>query len=349
VNKTYSSRSIQNRTVRGLWIAIGSMIALIGGAPFAQAAVVTPAGGTQGAGFQGAGFQGAGFQGAGFQGPIVASGLAGQTFISTLADGSVAELTGFRGVDIDATIADPSSGSLTTTTLSAPQLLGMTWYAPLCDATHCIDSWYRITDANTDNSSNTMLRNSSNADIWMFRVEYTIDISSDMWSNVCDTAYDGIDLGVFVNGTWEDDGDWNSVGYTFSCTSGVIAKCSRGWGYKPWVTVPVDNGTMVDLQPLHEACTRTARADYCGDGVAHTVDGLLVDIFDVYGLNVNEYVQGFSEEASFDEHGAVSFVRRRVLNHPNSGTCEAHLPHQPPVGVTPLLWVWSHPTVIPYP
>lgn len=87
--------------------------------------------------------------------------------------------------------------------------------------------------------------------------------------------------GLFVEGVWDergqrherlprDDGDFD---VTFSCTSGVIAKCV-GWGYKPW-----ELGADV-----HQTCTRMARADYCGDGVPHTQDGTLIDLYDSFGL-----------------------------------------------------------------
>ncbi len=65
-----------------------------------------------------------------------------------------------------------------------------------------------------------------------------------------------------------------SPGFMFACTSGVIAKCIR-WGYRPWKTV---NGQP--LADYHQACTRMARADYCGDGVSHTENGTLIDMFD---------------------------------------------------------------------
>ncbi len=77
-------------------------------------------------------------------------------------------------------------------------------------------------------------------------------------------------------------GSWDSTGahipstsrFVFACTSGVIAKCIR-WGYRPWKSV---NGRS--LADYHQACTRMARADYCGDGTSHTEDGTLIDMYD---------------------------------------------------------------------
>jgi hypothetical protein len=38
--------------------------------------------------------------------------------------------------------------------------------------------------------------------------------------------------------------------------------------------------TTISLRDHHQACTRMARADYCGDGRPHTVTGTPIDIFD---------------------------------------------------------------------
>lgn len=51
---------------------------------------------------------------------------------------------------------------------------------------------------------------------------------------------------------------------TFACADGVAAKCID-WGFAPW-----------DDRVLYQTCTRMARADYCGTGRPHTVDGTLV-------------------------------------------------------------------------
>ncbi len=84
--------------------------------------------------------------------------------------------------------------------------------------------------------------------------------------------------GLFVEGTWDPTGaridDPNDAfSTTFSCTTGVIAKCVA-WGYTPW-------GVGVDA---HQTCTRLARADYCGDGVSYTKDGTEIDVFDRLGV-----------------------------------------------------------------
>jgi hypothetical protein len=102
------------------------------------------------------------------------------------------------------------------------------------------------------------------------------------WQNVCNPDASGERWAVPVSGSWDARGGriYDPTVITFGCTSGVIVKCMR-WGYKPWKTV---NGQS--LAPYHQACTRMARADYCGKGVSHTVDGTLIDIYDTLGIQV---------------------------------------------------------------
>lgn len=35
---------------------------------------------------------------------------------------------------------------------------------------------------------------------------------------------------------------------------------------------------------VHTACIRALRADFCGDGAAHTIDGITIDIYDPRGI-----------------------------------------------------------------
>src|SRR5262245_27095970 len=66
-----------------------------------------------------------------------------------------------------------------------------------------------------------------------------------------------------ISGAWDKQGNRieSSTLFTFGCTTGVIAKCYR-WGYRPWLT-----GYPTSIAPIHWACTRAARADYCGNGI----------------------------------------------------------------------------------
>jgi hypothetical protein len=87
--------------------------------------------------------------------------------------------------------------------------------------------------------------------------------------------------------------------FTFACRDSSMTKCAERLGYKPWKTIttyvpdtdpdyppaaiPISLGgdpTNQYLNDYHQACVRMLRADYCGDGVAHTITGTQVDVFD---------------------------------------------------------------------
>ncbi|MCP3103720.1 hypothetical protein LZ198_33040 [Myxococcus sp. K15C18031901] len=63
--------------------------------------------------------------------------------------------------------------------------------------------------------------------------------------------------------------------FTLACDPGVIAKCYR-WGYKPWL----DGSAAGPVTRAHWACTRMARADYCGNGTSFTQDGTRIRPWD---------------------------------------------------------------------
>ncbi|MGZ3405617.1 MAG: ADYC domain-containing protein [Polyangia bacterium] len=75
---------------------------------------------------------------------------------------------------------------------------------------------------------------------------------------------------------------------TFACSDGAIGKCIEKMHYKPWALAAREcagSGIYYHcMQPtqelLHEACVRMVRADYCGDGQDHTVNGMAIDVWD---------------------------------------------------------------------
>ncbi|MBN1206508.1 MAG: hypothetical protein JXB05_16600 [Myxococcaceae bacterium] len=102
-----------------------------------------------------------------------------------------------------------------------------------------------------------------------------------------------------MQSVWDDKGTSHKRKgqFTFACENGAIAKCVK-WGYKPWIK---KEGRS--LEPVHQACTRMARADYCGDGRSHTVPGTLIDMYDALGLQArtteaSDYWE--PEKASFE-------------------------------------------------
>jgi hypothetical protein len=102
------------------------------------------------------------------------------------------------------------------------------------------------------------------------------------WAPYCMPDVEGRRAAIPVAGAWDAQVGRlrvNADTFTFACTSGAIGKCVR-FGYKPW------RGARSSA--LHAACTRMVRADYCGDGRPHTVDGTIIDIFDIDGIQREE-------------------------------------------------------------
>ena len=119
----------------------------------------------------------------------------------------------------------------------------------------------------------------------------------------CAPDAEGRSRAIPLQGSWTAAGAPSAASdkLTFACTSGAIGKCVR-MGYKPWKTVAGQS-----LAPLHAACVRLVRADYCGDGRSHTRDGTRIDIWDRLGVQAREPREGKPEifEAACAPTGAV--------------------------------------------
>jgi len=143
---------------------------------------------------------------------------------------------------------------------------------------------------------------------------YQLSISrkgSDLWEPLCE---DG-DAAIPMRNYWDettgdriDDKDF----VTFACTSGVLAHCAQ-WGYRPWAEAEqCDEGKKgkkkkcrdISLADHHQACTRMARADYCGDGVAWTVAGTPIDIYDALDPQLEASETDWPVEAVWKPNGA---------------------------------------------
>lgn len=125
--------------------------------------------------------------------------------------------------------------------------------------------------------------------------------------NVCDRDRTGVSKAMLLLGFWSETGNYidDSSVVTVACTSGVLAKCVR-LGYKPWKEV-----AGISLQNYHQACTRMARADYCGNGISHTKDGTLIDVYDSLKVQQPEENTGLTFEAAWGIDGAVLLNRTR--------------------------------------
>jgi hypothetical protein len=114
----------------------------------------------------------------------------------------------------------------------------------------------------------------SSVDTWLYKLQYRSPVTGTMEDLCAPTATtpNTTAFALPVSGLYTSTGarQESTTDFTFSCDSGVISKCYR-WGYQPW-----RNGDTVQSHNAHWACTRMARADYCGDGKPHTVNGTVV-------------------------------------------------------------------------
>jgi hypothetical protein len=149
---------------------------------------------------------------------------------------------------------------------------------------------------------------------FLYTLEQWVDDTAS-WQPACPADNDGRNVAIPLAAIWDEHGDrsTSSAMFTFGCTSGVIAKCYR-WGYRPWVT------GYGDLTTMHWTCTRLARADYCGDGIPHTRNGTMINVWDT--LPPPGPIQkhggllpptGMLFEAGWDTGGAVCLSRARWL------------------------------------
>ncbi len=149
-----------------------------------------------------------------------------------------------------------------------------------------------------------------NQDVFMYAVSYE---TKEGWKPLCGAGVKAVPL----NGRWDHGqgtatgGSWiNEAGsFTFACESAAVGKCATN-GYAPWRQL--QDGTS--LRGHHQACTRLMRADYCGDGTPHTVDGLEINIYDDEGLRVDSQAWNFEGEWGSDGAVCVSASRLMKLN-----------------------------------
>ncbi len=81
-------------------------------------------------------------------------------------------------------------------------------------------------------------------------------------------------------------------------------------GYHPWEPQKTKNAHS--LWDYHQTCTRLLRADYCGSGVAHTLDGTLVELYDNDGIQKDSADKTLSFEAAWGTEGATCLKRTRI-------------------------------------
>ena len=149
------------------------------------------------------------------------------------------------------------------------------------------------------------------SDVWLYDLD--IKLGSGGWEPLCidelGEPTEAILLGDVWNPATGGRVEQISGGMTFACRDAALAKCVE-FGYRPWAAT---DGTS--LRDYHQACTRLVRADYCGDGSSHTVNGTKVHVLDQVGVQKLDLVAQFAVEAEWGPNGAVC-VNPGNLRHP---------------------------------
>lgn len=141
------------------------------------------------------------------------------------------------------------------------------------------------------------------------------DDASQSWENPCaGTEKVPVPRALALRDVWDGTGSRHASAtmFTFACENGVMTKCVK-WGYKPW-----KKRSGKSLVDYHQACTRMARADYCGNGKSHTKEGTVIDMYDDLGIQTRmaapagEVDPGtMSFEAAWTPDGAYCLDRSR--------------------------------------
>lgn len=223
----------------------------------------------------------------------------------------------FHSGDPFSVSATASSGTFPTyTELTGPELQGATLRAQAMNASTSPPTaeWLQFRIAHV---APERPEHAGYGDTWLYTVEQYVE-ETGAWSNICPEDADGDAAALPVGAVFDPTGARveSTTQFTFACTSGAIAKCYR-WGYKPWLAHP--DGPEV-MPNIHWACTRMARADYCGDGTSHTQDGTLINVWDTLSapgpFQTRDSIPGMIFEAGWDTDGAVCLSKERWLSLP---------------------------------
>ncbi|WP_170135790.1 ADYC domain-containing protein [Nannocystis exedens] len=132
------------------------------------------------------------------------------------------------------------------------------------------------------------------SEVWLYDLEVKDAVG--VWQPLCDGP-NGPTQAILVGAVWDPTTGSRvaavSDAVTAACRDAAIGKCVE-WGYHPW-----------KLADYHQTCTRLVRADYCGDGIPHTTDNVMIHVVDEIGVQVPEPDASYAVEAEWDPNGAT--------------------------------------------
>ncbi len=216
-------------------------------------------------------------------------------------------------------------GAVAADTTAAASLLGGHTNSSSCPVVPF--NAFDTTGARCDNPNGCRV----NCDIWLYDLKLRDPNNNNALIPFCPNG----EPATVVPGVYSSTGQKTSIAskFTFACTNGTIAKCTR-WGYRPTGSArkycnqnefcPADTA-LYPLADYHQACVRAATADYCANGYSFTKAGTLVDIYD---YSPRKYSYGFVPrtrdglvsssqatavvwETSFDKQGAAQIDHLR--------------------------------------
>jgi hypothetical protein len=140
----------------------------------------------------------------------------------------------------------------------------------------------------------------------ILRHEFSVSDEQGGWKSACEPNAYGERWGFPVSLPEGHPGREHAI--TLTCASGAVGKCAR-FGYRPWAR----SAEGESLAPLHAACVRMARGDYCGDGEAHTKNGTSIDIYDDLQIQTRGEANdpSYEFEAGWTPEGAVCVQHSR--------------------------------------
>ena len=113
--------------------------------------------------------------------------------------------------------------------------------------------------------------------------------------------------------------------FTLACVGSTLAKCVQ-LGYKPWKTVEEYSGAQhhpISGAALHQACVWMIRADYCGDGTAHTQTGTPINLWDNFQIQKpGKGAKAWTKDAEWSAEGAECIAN---LRHDEGGETTAYI------------------------
>ncbi|MCY1056627.1 ADYC domain-containing protein [Nannocystis sp. SCPEA4] len=136
---------------------------------------------------------------------------------------------------------------------------------------------------------------SPGSELWLYNLEIKDDVGA--WQPLC-VDRQGLPVqAIMVGAVWDPATGSQVTGtsdlVTLACVDAAIGKCAE-WGYYPWA-----------VPEYHQACTRMVRADYCGDGVSHTIDGVAIHVLDEIGIEEVDPNAVYTIEAEWGPEGAT--------------------------------------------